>query len=1125
MRLDLFWNQRAATADVGSMAAVREPFFVGSKVGYAAALKERGGGGSIVPTSAVALGVADLAMNVSLHCARTGEAAPGGSPFSSGSQLNGGSTVERLAAGGGGGGCGGPGGSDASPCRSSELAGGGGGVRQPVAAGSCGGSRSARCSMEPREVAEACRARRVSPHDLVLSAAVSYESELESATLALTRAVASLSAGYRSIERRPVACLAGHELSLVVAEDVWLPDVSPRADDDSSAASEPDRGCAPAAGLELAVSDHPLCVSLSVYRSVTAACGAVRTAAAAVDAGPTQQSPPAARLAARGRRSPTAAGSPSAQLPEAAVCGKPSSDLCQGLGAATPATSADSATTGNGVGSCPQGRPAASLLRRRQEHADRPPPPPAFSSSVHSSLRRGCVPPSSLDTGASATAADCHRHTLDYSLLQAAAAAEREQQTTGARSLTASTARLVAMKQRRSFSGFGGGLVNLLERMGRSLSSTDRLRRVSLDSGGGGGIGSSSGSSGSGGSCLSHRAAMAAVVDNEACARRLSAAGCCALGHVHNGGSSNAAGATAATAGCSKSSPDLSLRWRAARPSAASGCSAAPSNAACNGGSVAVELTEVEPADVAVAATANETNDGSSCSDVAPSAIWQMASDRCDTLLSLLEDKPASAEPAAAAVPSGCPASQLSSPQPYHRPQSPPLPSAMQLSSAFLAPVNSHLRGLSRATSSPCHLAAAAAAADVQETPTAARRRRPPPSAAAAAARKPLSSTPARASLIMNELVQTEADYVAALRLVVDHYVPVCEFAGPLEPLHGQVAAIFGNVEELHDFHSKRFFAELCRWQHDPFSVGQSFLEHKSNFEAYAFYIKNKPRSDSIMSLHGAQFFKARQQQLADLLDLGSYLLKPIQRLGKYALILQQLVKECSAWAEAAACSPDGVRLRDQLQQAEDMVRFCLRHGDDLLALDTLYDCGVDLASQGQLLRQEQMTLTRDKKKTLRQVFLFEKVIIFSKIKRVDKGHDLYKYKESISMHDVGLTETVGLSGVRFELWYQQQQQQQSRNGVGGNGLSWLIDAPSPQSKQAWVKDIGHLLWAQARVSRQKVLAGLPHPQATVALSRRLQQQQQQSQHGSDVRVGRTGHLPASAPRVADTSTAATDGS
>jgi len=36
-----------------------------------------------------------------------------------------------------------------------------------------------------------------------------------------------------------------------------------------------------------------------------------------------------------------------------------------------------------------------------------------------------------------------------------------------------------------------------------------------------------------------------------------------------------------------------------------------------------------------------------------------------------------------------------------------------------------------------------------------------------------------------------------------------------------------------------------------------------------------------------------KQVELGDRLDLSSYLLKPVQRMTKYALLLQQLVNQC----------------------------------------------------------------------------------------------------------------------------------------------------------------------------------------------------------------------------------------
>lgn len=71
--------------------------------------------------------------------------------------------------------------------------------------------------------------------------------------------------------------------------------------------------------------------------------------------------------------------------------------------------------------------------------------------------------------------------------------------------------------------------------------------------------------------------------------------------------------------------------------------------------------------------------------------------------------------------------------------------------------------------------------------------------------------------------------------------------------------------------------------------------------------------------------------ELEDKMDLASYLLKPVQRMGKYALLLQQLMK----------AAPDKDPDVADIVAAEKMVRFQLRHGNDLLAMDSLRDCDV----------------------------------------------------------------------------------------------------------------------------------------------------------------------------------------
>lgn len=48
-------------------------------------------------------------------------------------------------------------------------------------------------------------------------------------------------------------------------------------------------------------------------------------------------------------------------------------------------------------------------------------------------------------------------------------------------------------------------------------------------------------------------------------------------------------------------------------------------------------------------------------------------------------------------------------------------------------------------------------------------------------------------------------------------------------------------------------------------------------------------------------------------------------------------------------CSPSEER---SLKEAEELVKFQLRHGNDLLTMDSIQNCDVNLKEQGNLLRQ-----------------------------------------------------------------------------------------------------------------------------------------------------------------------------
>lgn len=307
---------------------------------------------------------------------------------------------------------------------------------------------------------------------------------------------------------------------------------------------------------------------------------------------------------------------------------------------------------------------------------------------------------------------------------------------------------------------------------------------------------------------------------------------------------------------------------------------------------------------------------------------------------------------------------------------------------------------------------------------------------------------------IIKEMIETERDYVKSLDYIIVNYVPELQREDIPQALRGQRNTVFGNVEKIYEFHRHHFLGELEECENNPLQAGQIFLKYDKRFYLYALYNKNKPKSDSLMSEYGTTFFKSKQIELEDKMDLASYLLKPVQRMGKYALLLQQMMKACPA-------SPDrAMQELEDLKQAEEMVRFQLRHGNDLLAMDSIRECDVNLKEQGRLLRQNEFLVWegRTGKKSLRQVFLFEELILFSKARRFPdrKNLDLYIYKNSIKMTDIGLTARIGETPTKFEIWFRKRKPNDT----------FTLQSMSEDVKKAWTEELSQLLWKQAIKNR-----------------------------------------------------------
>uniref|UniRef100_A0A8B9KL69 Mcf.2 cell line derived transforming sequence-like a n=1 Tax=Astyanax mexicanus TaxID=7994 RepID=A0A8B9KL69_ASTMX len=318
---------------------------------------------------------------------------------------------------------------------------------------------------------------------------------------------------------------------------------------------------------------------------------------------------------------------------------------------------------------------------------------------------------------------------------------------------------------------------------------------------------------------------------------------------------------------------------------------------------------------------------------------------------------------------------------------------------------------------------------------------------------------------VMNELLETERAYVEELLCVLQGYAD--EMDNPsmanLIPntLHNKKDVLFGNMAEIYQFHNKTFLRELEAYTDCPELVGRCFLERMTDLQIYEKYCQNKPRSESLWrQCSDCAFFQECQKKLEHKLGLDSYLLKPVQRITKYQLLLKELLKY-SKGCEGA----------EDLQEALSSILGILKAVNDSMHLIAITGYEGNLNDLGRLLMQGSFSVWTEHKKghakvkdlarfkpMQRHLFLHQKALLFCK-KREENGEGYekapsYSFKHSLSMSAVGITENAKGDNKKFEIWCN------SREEV------YIVQAASAEIKTAWVNEIRKVLTSQLKACR-----------------------------------------------------------
>uniref|UniRef100_A0AAY4CXX9 Uncharacterized protein n=1 Tax=Denticeps clupeoides TaxID=299321 RepID=A0AAY4CXX9_9TELE len=290
-------------------------------------------------------------------------------------------------------------------------------------------------------------------------------------------------------------------------------------------------------------------------------------------------------------------------------------------------------------------------------------------------------------------------------------------------------------------------------------------------------------------------------------------------------------------------------------------------------------------------------------------------------------------------------------------------------------------------------------------------------------------------------LVNSERQYVAVLKGVEEHFLPQLEGPDVPSALRGQSATLFSNWSSLSSFHSQCLLPAMegaltqTLQQHDCFS------KYREQFDLYSHYIRTKPDLDSPLVAQATDFFKLKLSSF--------YPHSPLSFPGCLSAPAQRLRQYCEALEELGGVNPAP-------DSALSVLRHIQRHGEDLRASDLMTGCPVPVAERGDLIRFGELLVCggpRRRKAGLRSVFLYQRYIIFTKMKSPSAGRVAYSFKNSIKTGEMGLTQSVGEDGLKFELWVRQAPR--ARDYL-------TLQSPSSAERASWSHDIAQLLWTHA---------------------------------------------------------------
>ncbi|XP_032441156.1 pleckstrin homology domain-containing family G member 1 isoform X1 [Xiphophorus hellerii] len=299
---------------------------------------------------------------------------------------------------------------------------------------------------------------------------------------------------------------------------------------------------------------------------------------------------------------------------------------------------------------------------------------------------------------------------------------------------------------------------------------------------------------------------------------------------------------------------------------------------------------------------------------------------------------------------------------------------------------------------------------------------------------------------VVQEILDTERTYVQDLRSIVEDYLECISNQSRLALSSEDKSSLFGNIRDIYHF-NRDLLHELEKCNADPVAIAECFVSKSEEFHIYTQYCTNYPRSVAVLTecmrnKALAKFFRERQESLRHSLPLGSYLLKPVQRILKYHLLLHEIANHMEKDTETYEVVQEAI---DTMQRVAWHINDMKRKHEHAVRLQEIQSLltnwkGPDLIGYGELVLEGTFRLQRAKNE--RTLFLFDKLLLITK-----KREETYTYKAHILCCNLMLVEVIPKEPLSFSVFHYKNPK-----------LQHTVQAKSQQDKRMWILHLKRLI-------------------------------------------------------------------